>query len=113
MAGGFIRHHYHSFQTSFGMGVDFKRTPRYRDSASPRTLPKRTPYHGYYFKILSRQGAHAPGGKHNHLINGNTIGGYVLVAYPDKWGSSGVMTFIVNKQGRVYQKNFGPRAAQS
>jgi hypothetical protein len=68
---------------------------------------ERAPYHGYYFKILTRQGAHAPGGKYGYVINGNMIAGYALVAYPDKWGNSGVMTFIVNQQGRVYQKNLG------
>lgn len=66
------------------------------------------PYHGYFFKILRQQGPHAPGGKYNYVINGNMIAGYALVAYPDKYGSSGVMTFIVNQQGRVYQKNLGP-----
>lgn len=77
-----------------------------------RAAPKRAPYHGYYFKILTRQGAYAPGGKYNYIINGNMIAGHALVAYPDKWGSSGVMTFIVNQQGRVYQKNLGPKTAQ-
>jgi hypothetical protein len=69
---------------------------------------RRTPYHGYYFKILKAQGTHAPGGRFNYVINGNMIAGYALIAYPAKWGSSGVMTFIVNQQGRVYQKNLGP-----
>jgi len=76
------------------------------------SAPKRAPYHGYYFKILTRQGAHAPGGKYNYIINGNMIAGHALVAYPDKWGSSGIMTFIVNQQGRVYQKNLGPKTAE-
>ena len=79
--------------------------------ARPAGTPKR-PYHGYYFKILTRQGAHAPGGKFSYAINGNMIAGYALIAYPDKWGSSGIMTFIVNQQGRVYQKNLGPKTAQ-
>jgi hypothetical protein len=70
------------------------------------------PYHGYYFRILTRQGRSAPGGKFNYVINGSMIGGYALVAYPAKWGSSGVMTFIVNQQGRVYQKNLGPNTAK-
>jgi len=70
------------------------------------------PYHGYYFKILTRQGPHAPGGKYSYIINGNMIAGYALVAYPDKWGSSGVMSFIINQQGRVYQKNLGPNTAR-
>ncbi|MBZ5702582.1 MAG: DUF2950 domain-containing protein [Acidobacteriia bacterium] len=68
----------------------------------------RAPYHGYYFKILKSQGPHAPGGKYSYIINGNMIAGYALIAYPDKWGNSGVMTFIINQQGRVYQKNLGP-----
>jgi hypothetical protein len=72
----------------------------------------RSPYHGYFFKILKRQGPHAPGGKYGYVINGNMIAGYALVAYPDKWGNSGVMTFIINQQGRVYQKNLGPDTAK-
>ena len=72
------------------------------------TSGPRHPFHGYYFKILTRQGANAPGGKYNYIINGNMIAGFALVAYPDKWGNSGVMTFIVNQQGRVYEKNLGP-----
>ena len=68
----------------------------------------RHPYHGYYFKILTRQGPHAPGGAYDYIINGNMIAGHALIAYPDKWGNSGVMTFIVNQQGRVYEKNLGP-----
>jgi hypothetical protein len=72
----------------------------------------RAPYHGYYFKILALQGPHAPGGKYGYIINGNMIAGYALVAYPDKWGNSGVMTFIINQQGRVYDKNLGPNTAK-
>jgi hypothetical protein len=78
-----------------------KRGPRL--PGTPRGLP----YHGYRFRILKAQGPHAPGGRYNYVINGNMIAGYALVAYPDKWGASGVMTFIVNQQGRVYQKNLG------
>jgi hypothetical protein len=70
------------------------------------------PFHGYYFKILTSQGASAAGGKHGYIINGNMIAGFGLVAYPATWGKSGVMTFIVNQQGRVYQKNLGPATAQ-
>jgi hypothetical protein len=77
----------------------------------PSGTPKR-PYHGYYFKILTRQGPHAPGGKFGYVINGNMIAGYALIAYPDKWGSSGIMTFMVNQQGRLYEKNLGPKTAQ-
>jgi hypothetical protein len=73
---------------------------------------QRSPYHGYYFRILKSQGPHAPGGKYNYVINGNMIAGYALIAYPDKLGSSGVMTFIVNQQGRVYEKNLGPNTVK-
>ncbi|HEY6008981.1 MAG TPA: DUF2950 domain-containing protein, partial [Geobacteraceae bacterium] len=62
------------------------------------------PFHGYYFRILKRQGANAPGGKFDYIINGNMVAGFALVAYPARWGVSGVMTFIVNQRGRVYQK---------
>lgn len=80
------------------------------EPVSQNELPPhpRSPYHGYYFKILKAQGPHAPGGKYSYIINGNMIAGYALVAFPDKWGNSGVMTFIINQQGRVYQKNLGP-----
>lgn len=70
------------------------------------------PYHGYFFRILKRQGSHAPGGKYDYVINGNMIAGYALIAFPAKYGSSGVMTFIVNQQGRVYQKNLGAQTAK-
>jgi hypothetical protein len=68
---------------------------------------QRGPYHGYLFKILTRQGKHALGGKYNYVINGHMIGGFALVAWPAEYGDSGVMSFIVNQQGRVYQKDLG------
>ena len=68
-----------------------------------------TPYHGYYFKILTRQGSHAPAGKYDYIINGHMIAGFALVAWPAEWGNTGVMTFIVNQQGKIYQKNLGPQ----
>jgi hypothetical protein len=85
--------------------------PQNRTASAPASAASsggHHPFHGYYFKILTRQGPHAPGGKYNYIINGNMIAGFALVAYPDKWGNSGVMTFIVNQQGRVYEKNLGP-----
>ncbi|MCE0497166.1 MAG: DUF2950 domain-containing protein [Methylacidiphilales bacterium] len=69
---------------------------------------EQAPYHGYYFKILTGQGKHAPGGAYDYVINGRMLAGFALVAWPAKWGSTGVMTFIVNQQGKVYQKNLGP-----
>jgi hypothetical protein len=70
------------------------------------------PYHGYYFRILTSQGSHAPGGKYDYIINGNMIGGFALVAWPAEYGESGIMTFIVNQQGRVYQKDLGKNTAK-
>ncbi|MGA2244826.1 MAG: DUF2950 domain-containing protein [Verrucomicrobiota bacterium] len=70
------------------------------------------PYHGYYFKILTCQGRHAPAGKYDYLINGRMIAGFALVAWPAQWANTGVMTFIVNQQGRVYQRNLGPKTAR-
>ena len=73
---------------------------------------QRQPYHGYYFKILKGQGKHAPGGAYSYLANGRMIGGFALVAYPATWGDSGIMTFLVNQDGVVYQKNLGPKTAE-
>ena len=70
------------------------------------------PFHGYYFRILKRQGPSAAGGAFRYVINGNMVAGFALVAYPARWGVSGVMTFVVNQRGRVYQKNLGPNTAQ-
>ncbi len=74
--------------------------------------PGPQPFHGYLFKALKRQGKHAPGGKYDYLINGNMIGGFALVAWPASYGDSGIMTFIVNQQGRVYQKDLGESTAK-
>jgi|SRR5579862_936849 len=72
----------------------------------------RAPFHGYYFKILTRQGSAAPGGKYNYVINGRMIAGFAMIAWPAEYGNSGVMTFIVNQQGRVYQRDLGPKTGQ-
>jgi Protein of unknown function (DUF2950) len=67
------------------------------------------PYHGYFYRILKAQGKDAPGGAFDYVVNGHMIGGFALVAYPAKYGVSGVMTFIVNYDGVVYQKDLGPK----
>jgi hypothetical protein len=66
-------------------------------------------FHGYYFRILTKQGPHARGGAKNYIVNGKLTGGFAFVAYPAKYKSSGVMTFIVNRDGVVYQKDLGAR----
>jgi hypothetical protein len=70
------------------------------------------PFEGYFFKILTRQGKSAPGGAYDYIINGNMIGGFALVAWPAEYDESGIMTFIVNQQGKVYQKDLGPKTAK-
>jgi hypothetical protein len=65
------------------------------------------PFHGYCFRILTRQGEAAPGGKMNYMSEGILAGGFALVAYPEHWDQSGIMIFIVNQDGKVYQRNFG------
>ena len=69
------------------------------------------PYHGYYYRILSAQGSAAPDGGYDYMAHGRMIGGFALVAFPAQYGASGVMTFIVNHSGTVYQKNLGPKTA--
>jgi hypothetical protein len=65
------------------------------------------PYHGYYYKILTGQGKDAPGGAYDYIVDGKMIGGFALVAYPARWGGSGVMTFICNHDGVVFERNLG------
>ncbi|MET0683586.1 MAG: DUF2950 domain-containing protein [Casimicrobiaceae bacterium] len=64
-------------------------------------------YRGYHFKILTRQGKNAPGGAYNYVINGRMIAGFAMVAYPAQYGDSGIMTFIVSNNGRIYEKDLG------
>jgi len=65
------------------------------------------PYKGYYFKILTRQGEKPPGGRYDYVINGNMIAGFALAAFPADYGSSGIMTFAVSHQGKIYEKDLG------
>jgi hypothetical protein len=70
------------------------------------------PFHGYYFRILTRQGKAAPGGKMNYISHGNLTGGFALVAYPEHWDQSGIMTFIVNQDGKVFERNFDEKTSR-
>jgi hypothetical protein len=70
------------------------------------------PFHGYYFKILTRQGEAAPGGKMDYLSHGILTGGFALVAYPEHWDQSGIMTFIVGQDGKVFQQNLGEKTSR-
>jgi hypothetical protein len=66
------------------------------------------PYHGYYFRVLDGQGAHAPGGAHTYVVKSKLIGGFGLVAWPAEYGATGIHTFIVNQDGVVYEKDIAP-----
>lgn len=70
------------------------------------------PFHGYIYKMLTRQGEKAPGGKYDYIINGHMLAGFALVAYPVDHGASGIMTFVVNQNGKVYQKDLGEDTAK-
>jgi hypothetical protein len=74
-----------------------------------RAGDKPKPYHGYYYRILKRQGAGAAGGAYDYVVNGKMIGGFALIAYPAQYGNSGIMTFMVNQDGTVFQKDLGAR----
>jgi DUF2950 family protein len=82
-----------------GQGYQFK----------PSSTP--APYHGYNYRILTAQGKDAAGGAYSYLVKGKMIGGFAVVAYPAQYGNSGVMTFIVNHDGKVYQQNLGANTA--
>lgn len=78
---------------------------------NPTSTPQ--PYHGYFFRILKEQGAHAPGGARSYVKDGKMTTGFALVAYPAEHGSSGVMTFLVGPQGIVYQSDLGDKTADA
>ena len=82
-----------------------------RHEGYKRAAGKPVPYHGYYYKILTGQGPDAPDGAYDYVVRGKMIGGFALVAYPAQYGVSGIMTFIVNHDGVVYEKDFGPNTA--
>ncbi|MEZ5582747.1 MAG: DUF2950 domain-containing protein [Candidatus Competibacteraceae bacterium] len=74
---------------------------------------KGDPWYGYYFRILTRQGANPPGGAYDYVINGNMIAGFALLAFPAKYGDSGIMTFMISHQGVMYQKDLGEKTDET
>ena len=70
------------------------------------------PIHGYRFRILTRQGAAAPGGKMDYVNDGGHSGGFALAAYPEHWGRSGIMTFIINRDGEIYRRDLGEKTSR-
>jgi hypothetical protein len=71
-----------------------------------------TPFHGYVFRMLDKQGPNAPGGAMDFVVNGRMIGGFGVIAVPAQWGVTGVQTFIISHTGKVYQRNLGPNTGR-
>jgi hypothetical protein len=90
-------------QSPLGPIMARARSEGYKGQAST-TAP---PYHGYHYRMLTAQGKNAPGGAYSYLVKGKMIGGFAVVAYPAEYGNSGVMTFVVNHDGKVFQKDLG------
>ena len=97
-------------QSPLGPIMTQARAEGYR-AAAPSGTPY--PYHGYYYRILTAQGKEAAGGAYSYLVKGKMIGGFAVVAYPAEYGNSGIMTFIVNHDGKVFQKNLGSNTASA
>ena len=72
----------------------------------------REPFHGYFFHVLTAQGPHAHGGARNYIVNGKMTGGFAIVAFPAAYRSSGVKTFIVSQDGRIFEKDLGAKTTQ-
>jgi hypothetical protein len=70
-----------------------------------------TPFHGYLYRMLTKQGKNAPGGAYNYAVNGKLLGGFAVIAFPARYGTSGVVSFMVNHDGVVYQKDLGQDTA--
>jgi hypothetical protein len=93
-------------QSPLGQLGDFAKAVGYT-----RTGDKPQPFNGYYFQVLTKQGDKAQGGAQDYIVNGKMTGGFAILAYPAEYRNSGVMTFIVNKDGVVYQKDLGEQTA--
>ncbi len=94
-------------QSPMGPLVAAARSEGYTPGKASPQAPHHSPYHGYFYRILKRQGTHAADGARDYLVDGSMIGGFALVAFPARYGDSGIMTFIVNQDGIVYQQDLG------
>ena len=97
-------------QSPIGPQMAHARAEGYSDNPPDQ---EHAPYHGYYYRILTRQGPAASGGARDYVVDGHMTGGFALIAFPATWGDSGVMSFIVNQNGIVYQKNLGADTAKT
>jgi hypothetical protein len=80
-------------------------------SEGPAPSDSLTPFHGYLYRMVMKQGANAPGGAYDYQINGKMLGGFAVIAFPARYGTSGVVSFMVNQEGVVYQKDLGQETA--
>lgn len=97
-------------QSPLGPLVAEGRKEGYRETPS---TDRPSPYHGYYYRILTAQGKNAPGGAFDYIVNESMMGGFAVVAYPAEYDNSGIMTFMVNHEGVVYQKDLGEDTEQT
>ena len=81
--------------------------------ADAESYKRPEPFHGYYYRILMEQGAHAQGGERNYIVKGNMTRGFAILAYPAEYRRSGVMTFMINQDRMVYQRDLGPESAEA
>jgi hypothetical protein len=95
-------------QSPLGPLVAFATDEGYR--AKPNS---HAPFHGYNFHMLTRQGSHAQNGAKDYVVNGKMVGGFAFVAYPAEYGNSGIMTFIINQDGVLFQKDLGKTTAET
>lgn len=85
--------------------------PAFQSAAAEGYSKKADPFHGYFFRLLTAQGAAAPGGAKSYIVDGKMTKGFAFVAYPAEYRNSGVMTFVVNLNGAIYEKDLGPKTA--
>jgi hypothetical protein len=89
-------------KSPLGPGVAFASTEGFNPEAG-----KQQPFPGYLYRVLTKQGAAAKGGAKDYVVNGKMTGGFALIAYPEKYGNTGIATFIINQNGIVYEKDLG------
>jgi hypothetical protein len=94
-------------------GPDEEPSPFGRLADERGQATREAPYYGYRYRILTRQGAAAPGGAYSYVINGNLVAGFAAIAWPEEYGRTGVKTFLVNHYGDVYEKDLGPGTAKT
>ena len=85
--------------------------PVFKYAAAEGYSKNADPFHGYYFRMITAQSAAAPGGAKSYIVDGKMTGGFAFVAYPAQYRNSGVMTFVVNLNGAIYEKDLGPKTA--